>query len=128
LRFQAAAHPDVSGEEIRWRVEAELGVEAAQGAEFPGIEDLADGFEAPGVHEHDAVHELDVVRLASAGHFGQIGRVERAWLFAEDVLSGLSGADDPLLAQAGGQGDVNRLNRGIREEFLVGAEGLGAES
>ena len=123
LRFQVAAHADVPGEEIGRRVEAKLGVKAAQGAEFSGVEDLADGLEPLGVHEHDAVHELHVGLAACVDHLGQILGGEGARLFAKDVFAGLGGADDPFLAKAGGKRDVDRLDRGIREQFLVGAVG-----
>ena len=50
------------------------------------------------MHEHHAVHELDIMFLASGDDFGSILGVATNRLLAENMLSRFGRADDPFLA------------------------------
>lgn len=101
---------------------AKKGEAAFDATEFADGSDVLKHFdqlrEAAVVIEHHAVHELDLVGFAGFDHFDEVIEGGRARLFAEDVFAGLGGADDPFLAQAGGEGNVDGV------DFRVGEDGL----
>ena len=124
--FEVGVGADVVFEEVVGGAERELGGDAADVPDGSGVvEGFAEGVESGAVHEHDAVHELDVCLLAGGEHFVEVGRVEGAGLFAEDVFAGLGGFDDPLFAEAGGEGDVDGIDIVGGEEGFVAADGAG---
>ena len=55
----------------------------------------------------------------------RLRRVERDRLFAQHVLARFERADGPGNVQLVGQGIVDRLDRWIGEQLLIGAVGLG---
>jgi hypothetical protein len=74
------------------------------------------------VHEHYPVHELHLVSSACLQHFDQLNYTGGAGFFADDVFAGLGGPFDPVSADAGGQRDVNRIDIGGRQQFLITAQ------
>ena len=120
-RFQAAADSDVALFEIVRSEKAELRRDASQIADRARVDRFANGRQTVTVHEHDAVHVLHVVRLARREDFLDVGQRVAARFFAHHMLAGLSGFDDPLLADSSRQRNVNRVDVVSGEECFVTA-------
>jgi hypothetical protein len=60
------------------------------------------------MHKHHPVHELHAMQPTGFHHLLQISHARRTGLFADHMLPGLGGADNPFLAKTRGQRDVNR--------------------
>ena len=54
------------------------------------------------MHEHDSVHELNLVSSTGLEHLFDVAGRHAAWLFDEHMLSRLGGPDDPIFADGGG--------------------------
>ncbi len=63
--------------------------------------------------------------LGGSGDGIDVVHSQREGLLAEHVLAGLQRADRPLRMEVVGQGDVDDVDIGGREERLIGTEGLG---
>ena len=83
------------------------------------VQDFAQTLQATTVHEHDAIHELDVMFLTRGDDFGDVSGSAADGFFNEDMLAGLRGADDPFFAQSRGQRDVNGINVPAGEQRFV---------
>lgn len=121
--FEAGIEADV----VLKILATEKGEAAFDATEFADGLDVLEDFEQLGeaavVIEHDAVHELDLVVFAGFDHFDEVSEGGRAGLFAEHVFAGLGGADDPFLAQAGGEGNVDGIDFGVGEDGFVSFHG-----
>ena len=123
VRFQVALRSNIGDEEFLRGTESECRSNPPDGANsLAVIKHFPDALQAPAVHEHDVVHELDLVSLASIQHFSQLNYTGGAGFFADDVFASLGGSLDPVSADAGGQGDVNRIDIGGRQQFLITAQ------
>jgi hypothetical protein len=74
---------------------------------------------AVGVAVHERLHERDAVRGAGGHHLAALRGIERDGLLAQDVFAEFGGADRPLAVERIGQRDVNGIDRGIVQQFLV---------
>jgi hypothetical protein len=86
-------------------------------------EQLAEQGQTLAVHEHHAIHVLHIMLATNVQHFGDLLGIEGGRLFANDVLSSLSGSDYPLLSQGGRQGDVDGIDVISLQQGFVGAHG-----
>ena len=78
------------------------------------------------ISAHDAVHELDLGGVAGREHRGELLRVERHGLLAEDVLARLRGLHHPLDVQRGGQRNVDRVDVVTGKQRVVALNGFGS--
>src|ERR1017187_3819148 len=123
IRLQIALRSNIGDEEILQGTERKCRGNPPDGANgLAVIEHFPDSLQAAAVHEHDVIHELDLVSLASLQHFNQLNHTGGAGFFADDVFAGLGGALDPLPTDSGGQRDVNGIDIGGRQQFLITAQ------
>jgi len=110
-RLKSRLHADVLSEKTLRRHEAELRGDAFDFADGGAVIKLASqGGQPFAVHEHDPVHELHPRLFTGLDDLAHLVRIDPAWLFAEDVFPGGSGGEDEFLAQAGREGDVERID------------------
>ena len=74
------------------------------------------------MHEHHAIHELDLVPPASSEHVLEISSGESAGLFADHMFARLGRRQDPFLTEGGRQRNINRVNVRGGNQFRVTAE------
>ena len=74
------------------------------------------------MHEHHTVHELDAVLPAGVRHLSNVGEVHAARLLADNVFARRRRTQNPFLAQADGQRNVNGVHVRRIEQFLITAE------
>ncbi len=113
-------HSDVAGQKILGSTEAELRIDPAEASEGgPVIDPGAEILQSTTMHEHHAVHELNAGFLASRQNLFNLGYVDATGFLAENVFSGFRRFDDPLLANASGKGNVNRIDIVPGKQLLV---------
>ncbi len=116
---------DVVVEELRRLAEGEVGDDPPYLPDaLAVVQDLADAREPPAVHEHHAVHELHAALAAGGKDLPHVAGCGRHGLLGQHVLARLGRADEPRLADAGWQGDVNGVHRTVGQQFLVAAQWL----
>ena len=77
------------------------------------------------VHEHDSVHELYPRFLAGGQNLIEFGQVDPAGFLAKQMLARLGRLDRPFGPQPGGQGQIDRIDLFVGQQFIVVPDGLG---
>src|SRR5208283_5191081 len=122
--LELALGADVRVESLLGRIETECGVDSPDAPDgMAVIQDVADQFQPPAVHEHDSIHELNAVAAASLQHLNQVAHRYGTGLLADQMLARLGGAQDPFLANARGQRNINPIDIPGREHVLVPPDG-----
>jgi hypothetical protein len=76
-------------------------------------------FEPVSMHEHDPIHELNVLAPTRGEHGFKFFQVGCARLFANDMFPGFCGSNDPFFSKPGRQGDIDRVDvRGCKQGFI----------
>jgi len=125
VRLKIRVRADVLFQKLSATVKAELSRDAA---DFPdaGIfsERLHHLSHSLIVHEHDAVHELNVFSLAGGDDLKDIARGDADWFLNENMFACLCRADDPLLPDASGEWKIDRIHLGVGDQFFIASECL----
>ena len=77
------------------------------------------------MHEHNPVHELDVVAFANSQDLLQIQCGQRSGFLSEYMLASFRSSDNPLLAQSGRKWNVDRIDVFAIQQCLVTLDAVG---
>ena len=123
-RFCIGLGADIVCEKVRCGGEAELREQGFWGAD--GFAEVAgEVADALAVHEHDSVHELQVSGGAGVDDFFGSGGGGGDGFFEEEVFAVGGGFEGPVLTRDGWEREIDGVDVGAAEEFVVAAEGLG---
>ncbi len=109
--LKRAIDPDIIAEELLPGIKTEGRGDAAKHPDTVVIvQDFAHLGQAGAMHEHDPIHELNIVLLARGNHFGQCATIRGAGLFADDMLVVCRRLQHEAFAQRRRQRNINRVH------------------
>ena len=72
---------------------------------------------------HECFHEIHAAILGRLGHTARVFGIYGHGFFAKDVLPGLNRPQGPFFMQMVGEGNINRIDMRIFDNFLISAAG-----